>query len=49
MADGYNCYQKALAERINGVIKGEYLLQRCDDLVQVRCMVNESIAIYSHL
>ena len=25
MTDGYDCYQNALAERINGIIKNEYL------------------------
>lgn len=27
MTDGYDCYQNALAERINGILKGELLLQ----------------------
>ena len=26
MTDGYDCYQNALAERINGILKNEYLL-----------------------
>ncbi|MQP24970.1 DDE-type integrase/transposase/recombinase [Flavobacterium sp. LMO8] len=25
MTDGYNCYQNALAERMNGVLKQEFL------------------------
>lgn len=25
MTDGYNCYQNALAERVNGILKGELL------------------------
>lgn len=47
MTDGYDCYQNALAERINGILKGELLLQRPADLVQARLMVDESVAIYN--
>lgn len=28
MTDGYDCYQNALAERVNGILKSEFLLQR---------------------
>lgn len=48
MTDGYDCYQNALAERVNGILKGELLLQRPRDLQQARQMVNESVAIYNH-
>ncbi|MFZ2389078.1 MAG: integrase core domain-containing protein, partial [Polaromonas sp.] len=41
------CYQNALAERINGILKNELLLQRPADLAQARCMVRESIDIYN--
>jgi putative transposase len=47
MTDGYDCYQNALAERINGILKGELLLQRPADLAQARQMVDESVAIYN--
>jgi putative transposase len=47
MTDGYDCYQNALAERINGILKGEFLLQRPADLVQARRMVEESVGIYN--
>lgn len=47
MTDGYDCYQNALAERINGILKGELLLQRPADLAQARRMVEESVAIYN--
>ncbi len=47
MTDGYDCYQNALAERINGILKGEFLLQRPVDLAQARQMVDESVAIYN--
>ncbi len=29
MTDGYDCYQNALAERINGILKQEFLLYKC--------------------
>ncbi len=47
MTDGYDCYQNALAERINGILKGEFLLQRPADLAQARRMVEESVGIYN--
>jgi putative transposase len=47
MTDGYDCYQNALAERVNGILKHELLLQLPDDLHQARRMVRQSIAIYN--
>lgn len=47
MTDGYDCYQNALAERINGILKQEFLIQPPDDLHQARRMVSQSIAIYN--
>jgi putative transposase len=47
MTDGYDCYQNALAERVNGILKGELLLQRPADLEQTRRMVHESVQIYN--
>ncbi len=48
MTDGYDCYQNAPAERINGILKNEFLLSRPADLSQARTMVEESVAIYNH-
>jgi putative transposase len=48
MTDGYDCYQNALAERVNGILKGEFLLTRPADLSQARRMVAESIQIYNN-
>jgi len=48
MTDGYDCYQNALAERVNGILKGELLLQRPGDLEQARRMVRESVQIYNN-
>ena len=47
MTDGYDCYQNALAERVNGILKGEYLLRKPDDLEQAMVMVDESIHLYN--
>ena len=47
MTDGYDCYQNALAERVNGILKTELLLERPHDLTQAKTMVSESISIYN--
>ena len=47
MTDGYDCYQNALSERVNGILKQEFLLQQPDDLHQARRMVSQSITIYN--
>lgn len=47
MTDGYDCYQNALAERVNGILKMEYLLVRPADIEQARKMVRESVEIYN--
>ncbi|BAP77604.1 integrase [Pseudomonas sp. MT-1] len=48
MADGYDCYQNALAERVNGTLKNELLPQCPIDLKQARQMVREAADIYNH-
>ena len=48
MTDGYDCYQNALAERVNGILKNEFLLHRPADLQQARRMVRESVRLYNH-
>jgi putative transposase len=47
MTDGYDCYQNALAERVNGILKMEYLLQTPADLKQAKRMVSESVRLYN--
>ena len=47
MTDGYDCYQNALAERVNGILKCEFLLHRPRDLGQARQMVAEAVEIYN--
>lgn len=48
MTDGYDCYQNALAERVNGILKTEFLLNQPTDLAQARRLVAESVQIYNH-
>jgi putative transposase len=47
MTDGYDCYQNALAERVNGILKGELLLHKPRDLQQATTMVAQSVQIYN--
>lgn len=47
MTDGYDCCQNALAERVTGILRMEYLLQRPADLSQARTMVGESVRLYN--
>jgi len=48
MTDGYDCYQNALAERVNGIIKNEFLLQTPKNLKEAAQMIKESVHIYNH-
>lgn len=47
MTDGYDCYQNALAERVNGILKGEFLIRKPKDIAEARQMVAESIRLYN--
>ncbi|TCZ67330.1 IS3 family transposase [Flaviaesturariibacter aridisoli] len=47
MTQGGDCYQNALAERINGILKDEFLLTPCPDLQSLRTVVAQSIHIYN--
>lgn len=47
MTDGYDCYQNALAERINGILKQEFLLTRCQSFEELKRLVKESVDIYN--
>lgn len=47
MTDGYDCYQNALAERVNGILKNEFLVRKPRDIVEAKAMVAESIRIYN--
>jgi len=47
MTDGYDCYQNALAERVNGILKQEILLYRCKTFEDLKKLVSDSITIYN--
>lgn len=47
MTDGYDCYQNALAERVNGILKQELLLTKCQNLAELKRTVKQSIALYN--
>ncbi|WP_338292297.1 IS3 family transposase [Planctobacterium marinum] len=49
MTDGYDCYQNALAERINGILKQEFLLHQCKNRRELKQLVDESIYIYNEM
>lgn len=41
------CYQRALAERINGILKTELLLINPENLEQARTTADEAVQIYN--
>jgi len=47
MTDGYDCYQNALAERVNGILKDEFLFVLPDDLAQARLLVQQAVHLYN--
>ena len=48
MAEAGNCYENAMAERVNGILKGEYGLEETfDDEKQARQAVREGIKAYN--
>ncbi|EKZ8660196.1 transposase, partial [Vibrio alginolyticus] len=49
MTGGYDCYQNALAERVNRILKMELLLKKPKDLKEARTMVAESVDIYNQM
>ncbi|MBW8192974.1 IS3 family transposase [Neiella marina] len=49
MTDGYDCYQNALAERVNGILKQEFLVHKCQSFDELKQLVKESVAIYNQL
>ncbi len=49
MTTGYDCYQNALAERINGILKNEFLIYKCNNKKELDILIKESIEIYNNL
>nr|WP_232225157.1 IS3 family transposase [Seonamhaeicola sp. S2-3] len=48
MTDGYDCYQNALAERINGILKQEFLIYKCNNGRELERLIKESIETYNN-
>lgn len=47
MTDGYDCYQNALAERVNGILKQEFLIETCTNGKELHQLIHESIQIFN--
>jgi putative transposase len=47
MTDGYDCYQNAMAERVNGILKNELLVNTALDIEQARTMIGQAVHIYN--
>ncbi len=48
MTDGYDCYQNALAERINGILKQEFLTETCNTGKELEVLIKQSIETYNN-
>lgn len=48
MTDGYDCYQNALAERINGILKQEFLFNMCNNYQELNLLIKQSVHIYNN-
>lgn len=48
MTDGYDCYQNALAERINGILKHEFLFTKCNNYQDLNALIKQSVDIYNN-
>jgi putative transposase len=48
MTDGYDCYQNALAERVNGILEQEFLTHICRTGKELEILIKESIEIYNN-
>lgn len=47
MTDGYDCYQNALAERVNGILKQEFLLVKPRSFGELKQVISESVQAYN--
>lgn len=48
MTDGCDCYQNALAERMNGILKGEFLIYKCNSGKELKKLIAESLRTYNN-
>ena len=47
LTDSYDCEQDALAKRVNGILKDEFLPVFPDDLAQPRLLVDQTVYCYN--
>lgn len=47
ITEGNDCYQNALAERVNGILKHEFLFVLPDDLAQACRLVEQAVHLYN--
>jgi transposase InsO family protein len=48
MTDGYDCYQNALAERVNGILKQEFLFNKANNYQDLSRLIKNSVDIYNN-
>ena len=46
--DGYDCYQNVIAERINGILKGEFLINTCNSGKELEKLIEQSVNTYNN-
>ena len=49
MTDSYDCYQNALAERVNGMLKQKFLIHQCNTQKALQVLVSQSIKVYNEI
>ena len=47
MTQCYDCYQNALAERINGILKQEFLIYRCNTKQELKTLIDQAVQTYN--
>lgn len=47
MTDAYDCYQNALAERMNGILKEEFLIYPCNTRQELELLVKQAVESYN--
>lgn len=49
MLDGDDCYQNTLAKRVNGILKDELLIHKCNIDKELKKYVDQVIHVYNNL
>lgn len=47
--DGYDCYQNTLAEQLNGILKNEFLLYKCNTMNELKQLIDDSVHVYNNI